>query len=259
MAVHAAPSAQNLLVGKGQVFFDRFDVNGVSTGFRHIGNVDKLEISTDSTKLQKFSAMSANAPLYSEVSTKRAVKLALTGSEFHPQNFALATTGNVADLVQAATAVTGEAAAAATVPGTYILTKKRGPVTGVAVHFGATLGVLGTDYAITNANVGLIQILPGTILTGAVTIDYTPTAYTAGNGIVVAGGAAGIIQGALKFVGDPTTGPAYLIEVWKCNVSPDGAMGLISDDFADLGLEMEVLDDSANHPAAPLFMATQIN
>jgi hypothetical protein len=256
MTFRAPPDPQNLYVGKGQVLFNRFDANGVPTVFKHLGNIDSMDITTNDTKIQKYSAMSASAPLLKEVMTRRIVTLTLKGSEFHPDNMALVTMGQVNTLTQAATAVTGEAVAASTVPGSYFVTQKMGPITAVTVHFGASAGVAGVDYVVVDAAVGLIHILASTILTGAVTVDYTPTAYAGSAGLsVVAGGTAGVIQGALKFIGDPTAGPKQIVDVWRCNVSPNGAVGLISDNFADLSLTMTVQDDSGNHPAAPLYQS----
>lgn len=249
-----APSSENLLLGKGQVLFDRFDAAGLSTGFKHLGNVETFELTTTDDKVQKFSSMAAGAPLYKEVNRRRSAVLTLTGSEFHPENMALVTMGDVSQLVQVATPVAGEVVSAATIPGMYFTTAKLGPISAVAVHFGAGVGVLGVDYAILNANIGLIRILPGTILAGAVTVDYTPTAYTAPNGPkMVAGGVAGVIQGAVKFIGDPSTGPDMIVDVWRANVSPNGAVGLIGDDFATLGLTMAILDDSVAHASFPLY------
>jgi hypothetical protein len=254
MPPQTAPSSENLLLGKGQVFFDRFDASGVSTGFKHLGNVETFELTTTDDKVQKFSSMSAGAPLYKEVNRRRTAVLTLTGSEFHPENMALVTMGDVSTLVQAATAVVAEPVSPTTIPGMYFMTKKLGPITAVTVHFGAGVGVLGVDYSIINANVGLIRILPGTILTGAVTVDYTPTAYTSTTGPkMVAGGTAGVIQGAVRFVGDPSTGPDMIVDVWRANVSPNGAVGLIGDDFATLGLTMAILDDALNNPSFPLY------
>lgn len=256
MPAHTPPSSDNLLLGKGIVLFNRWDPNGVPTSFKHLGNVDKFDLQTADTKVQKFSAMQAAAPLYKEVITKRIVTLTLTGSEFHPDNFALATQGNVSTLVQPATAIVAEAVAPTTVPGSYFVTKVLGPISAVAVKFGAGAGVLGVDYEILNAKVGLIHILPTTILTGAVTVDYTPTAYTGTTGpSVVSGGAVGKIEGSLKFIGDPTSGPAMLVDVWHVVVAPNGAVGLISDNFADLSLSMTIFDDSVNHPASPLYQS----
>lgn len=254
MPPQPAPSSENLILGKGQVFFDRFDNAGARTGFKHLGNVETFELTTTDDKVQKFSSMSAGAPLYKEVNRRRTAVLTLTGSEFHPENMALVTMGDQSVLVQPATAVVAEAVHPSTVKGMYFMTKLLGPVTAVAVKFGAAAGVLGVDYAILNANIGLIRILPGTILTGAVTVDYTPTAYTSTTGpAVIAGGTAGVIQGAVRFIGDPSTGPDMIVDVWRANVSPNGAVGLISDDFATLGLTMAILDDAVNNPAFPLY------
>jgi hypothetical protein len=254
MPVKAPPSSDNLYLGKGQVLFNRFDVNNALTYWRHLGNVDKFDLSTADTKVQKFSAMQASAPLYKEVITKRIVTLALTLSEFHPENLALFTQGSTSTLVQAATPVVAEPISATTVPGSFYVTKLLGPITAVSVKFGAGAGVAGVDFTVVDAKAGLIQILPGTILTGAVTVDYTPTAYTGTTGpSVISGGSVGRIEGALKFLGDPTSGPRQNVDVWHVLISPNGALGLISDGFADIGLNMEVLDDSTNHPASPLY------
>lgn len=259
MPVQNAPSSENLLLGKGQILFDRFDANGNSTGFRHLGNIDKFDLTTNDTKTQKYSAMESTAPLLKEIVTKRLVTLALTGSEFTPGNMALITQGDVSQLIQLATAVVAEPISDTTIPDLYYVTKKLGPISAVAVKFDAVAGVAGVDYEIVDANTGLIHILPGTILAGAVTVDYTPTAYDATNGPnVVSGGTAARVEGALKFIGDPTAGPAVIVDVWHVQVSPNGALSLISDDWADMSLNMEVLSDRANHPAAPLYQVTYL-
>lgn len=259
MPAAAAPSSQNLLLGKGQVYFDRKTVLGVTQGLRHLGNVEAMEISTNDDVVEKYSSMVASSPLYQRVNRRRNVTVKLTGNEFHPENLALFTMGTQSTLVQAATAVVGEAVAPTTIPGTYYKTLKLGPITAVVVRFGASTGVLGVDYSIIDANVGIIRILPGTILTGAVVIDYTPTAYVSTSGPqVVSGGAQGAIEGRMMFVGDPAAGPKMLVNVWRASISPDGAIGLIGDDFADLGLTASVLDDTLNHPASPLYEVTYL-
>jgi hypothetical protein len=259
MPAQAAPSSENLLLGKGQVFFDRFDANGVSQGLRHLGNVETFELTTADDNVDKYSSMVAGAPLYKRVNRRRTVTLRITGDEFHPENMALVTMGDQSTLTQLATAVVAEPITPTTIPGVYYVTKKLGPISAVTVNFGAGAGVLGTDYAIIDANAGLIRILPGTALTGAVTIDYTPTAYSSTTSPqVVHGGTAGQIQGKIVFLGDPSTGPKVKVEVWRVNISPDGAVGLISDDYATMGLSAAVQDDSVNHPASPLYEMTYL-
>jgi hypothetical protein len=65
----------------------------------------------------------------------------------------------------------------------------------------------------------------------------------------VSGGSATNIEGRLRFIGDPTTGPKYEAEFWRVTIRPDGVMGLIGDDFASTPLTVRVEDDSVNHPA----------
>ena len=259
MIAQPTPSSDNLLLGKGQVFFDRFDVNNLPTGLRHLGNVQTFELTTTNSKLQKFSSMSAGAPLYKEVNHNRVVSIKMVADEFAPFNLALALMGDLAALVQAATAVVAESVMAVVLPGGYFKLSKLGPYTAVSVLFNAVAGVLGVDYQVVNAKAGVYQILPGTILTGPVTASYTPTAYTSLNGPqIVGGGTSGVVTGKLVFVGDPMTGPSILLEVWKANIAPDTAIGLISDAYGTLGLAAEVLDDTANHPSHPLFQTTYL-
>lgn len=254
MPPQTAPSSENLIMGAGSVYFDRFDAAGVATGLKHLGNVSTLELTTEDDPVDKYSSMTAGRPLYKRVNRRRTITLRLTGDEFHPENMALGTMGSQATLVQAATPVVAEAVYASTIKGAYFRTKKLGPITAVAVKFGVATGVLNTDYAIINAAVGLIRILPGTAQTGAVTIDYTPTAYTAPSGPqTVSGGVSGIIQGRVTYISDNSTGPNVIIEFWKCSITPDGAIGFIGDDYAEMSLSAAVLDDSAAHPASPLY------
>lgn len=261
MPAQTAPSSENLLLGKGQVFFDRFDISGNPTGLKHLGNVETFELTTADDNVDKYSSMTRSTALYKRVNRRRTVTLRITGDEFHPENMALITMGDQSTLVQTADPVVAEvvAADAQVSKGTYYVTRKLGPISAVTMSFGGTPGVLGTDYAIINANTGLIRILPGTALTGLVTISYTPTAYTSSTGpAVIGGGTAGIVQGKVLFMGDPTTGPAMRVEVWKVNITPDGAVGLISDDYAQMSLSGAVTEDAINHPSHPLYEITYL-
>lgn len=248
------PSSDNLLLGKGQCFFSRFDDNGVATGFRHFGNVETLELTTDDDVLDKYSSQSAEAPLYKRVTRRRTVTLRASLDEFEAHNVALALMGDVAQsTAQAATAVVAEVLTTTALKGGYYKTAKMGPITAVTLDNSTTTTplVLGTDYVIADADLGLIHILATATAVAAgddITISYTPTAYASGL-TQISGGSDNKIEGAFMFVGDPTTGPAYLLEVWKVSVAPDGAIGLISDDYAQFNLTMTVEDDSANHPS----------
>jgi hypothetical protein len=249
-----APSYLNLLVGAGVLFVDRFDTNNNRTGWKHMGNIDQLAIQPTPDIIKKYSSMDPSKPLYDQLNRRLDMALKITASEITPENAALSLMGTTAVYTQPATPVVGEALFATTVPGAYVSTALLGPISAVTVKFGATSGVLGTDYAIIDATAGLIQILPGTILTGAVTINYTPTAIVAaGNAVTLSSSLAPLITCAFKFVGNPTRGRRRIVEIWKASVTPDGAHSLITDDYGNLVINGAVLVDSVNHPTSPLF------
>lgn len=253
------PSSDNLLIGKGSVYFKRNDET--NPHFRHLGNVDTLEISTEDDVLEKRSSMEAAAPLYKSVTRSRTPQLRLTMDEFNAENLALVLIGDTAQTAaQPATPVVGEQLTDDAALGGYYRTAKVGPITAVVVKKGVTVLVLGTDYEITNAGLGLIRLLEGGIVVVAgdtITVDYTPTAYADGFK-TVRGGTKNDIEGSILFIADPTSGPAQMVEVWKVSVRPDGALGLISEDFAQMAVVMKVLSDKANHSTAPYYLVTQL-
>ncbi len=261
MPVYPSPNAENLLLGKGKVFFSRKEASGVAAGFRHLGNVETFELTTEDDVLEKFSSQYAAAPLLKSVSRRRSVALRLAFDEFSPFNLSLALMGTtVTSAAQPATAVVGEVMTLDVLKGGFYKTVKMGPITGVTVKQGAATLVLGTDYTIYDAVIGVIQILESsaTVIDGsAITIDYTPTAYPSGL-TTVRGGITSKIEGSVLFLPDPTTGPKMQVEVWSVSVRPDGALGLISEDFAQMGLTMAVQDDSTNHPTSPLYDITYL-
>jgi hypothetical protein len=60
------------------------------------------------------------------------------------------------------------------------------------------------------------------------------------------------------FLPDPTTGPRMMVEVWSVSVTPDGALGLISNEFAQMGMTMAVQADRVSHPNEPLYRVTYL-
>jgi hypothetical protein len=87
----------------------------------------------------------------------------------------------------------------------------------------------------------------------AVTIDYTPAALSLSQ---VAGAVAPFVRARGRFVPDPTDGKKIGVEWWQINLSPNGKLGLITDDYGNWELEGMILDDTANHPNSPYFLMT---
>lgn len=253
------PSSDNLLIGKGSVYFKRDDET--NPHFRHLGNVETLEITTEDDVLEKRSSMEAAAPLYKSITRSRTPQLRLTMDEFNAENLALVLLGDVvSSSAQTATPVVDEEMTDNAALGGFYRTAKIGPITAVSLESDGYSLTLGTDYEITNAGLGLIRILEDspTVTAGAtITISYTPTAYTGGF-TQVRGGTKNDITGSVLFIADPTSGPAQMLEVWKVSVRPDGALGLISEDFAQMAAVMKILSDKVNHASEPFYLLTQL-
>lgn len=252
--------SDKVLLGRGKIYFDRNATFGAKTGLRYLGDAEKLEITTADEKAQVYDYGKPTAPLLNEVVSRRTVTLAMTLREYTKENLALALMGFEDNYTQTSTAVTGESLTAGAVKGRSYKTVKRS-ISSVVVKKGATVLVLGTDYDIADATLGLIHIREGSVTVSdgdALTVDYTPAAIASPGLNRIQGATASQIIGQIVFVGDPGAGPAYDAEVWKVSISSDGVLGFITGaDFGSFELKAQVLSDDANHPTEPYFRLTQ--
>lgn len=247
-----------LLLGRGKLYFDRFDSSGAPTGLRFLGDCDKLELTPSVQTKDRFSSSKKAATKLANVVVSQTHTLSIQMLEYDPENVALAFLGDASALSQTTSTVTAEALtpAGGVKLGRIYQTAKRN-ISAVSVKKGATTGVEGTDFEIEDAGLGLIRILPTSaafVDSDALTVDYSAGTVTATQ--VAAGLEAGI-DGKLVFVGDPANGPIYDVQFWHVRFTPSGALALITDDFGAIPLTGEVLDDAKNHPTAPLYLAVK--
>ena len=243
-----APNAANLLLGRGALYFDRF-VAGTMTkqGEAHLGNVTKLEITTTDEVKEKYSSMVSTSALLKSVNVKRTVEVKLTADEFSLANMALALMGSESTLSQAASTATTETLTTAAKLGRWYPLAKRN--VSVVVITGK---VEGADFSV-DATTGRVYLIPtGTIVEGS-TVTVASYSYGTIDYKSIVGANANVIEGYLRFIGDPATGPLFELEVWKVQATPDGAFGGITGDYATFSLTLKVLDDSANHESEPYY------
>lgn len=250
-----SPSAELLRLGAGELLFDRWDsVTDLNTGFRHLGNVETLEITTTDDKLVKKSSMSRARPVYKSVTRSRDVILRAVGDEWSADNLALMLMGSVAYALQAATPVVDQILLL-DVPATTLGAAIGGRffhvgmlnIGTVTMKLGST-SLTGADFTVYNAKMGLIKILETSVAvtngTDDLKVSYTPVAITGTGSPVVRGGTESEIQGSVLFIEDNSAGENHILRVWSVSISPDGALGLISEEFATFALNMAIQDDS---------------
>lgn len=245
----------NYLLGRGNLFIDRWS-GGVKTGkWRFLGNVPKLEFSTEDDVLEKNSSCEAAAPLVLSIVRKRTPKLSISLDEYRVDNIALNLMGAAGTYSQVTGAIVGESLTTTVVNGDYVRTANRRITAVVVKKSPSTVLTLNTDYRIIDAESGVIQLITGGALAAgdAVIVDYTKGTITAES--KVSGGVSTVIDCGLLYIPDPANGPKDEVEVWHAQINNDGALPLITeDDTGQFSLTAKVISDAANHSSDPYYI-----
>ena len=258
MAEPLNPSADLLRLGAGSLYFDR----GFTGAFRHLGNVDTLEPTTTPDILTRRSSMTRTRPIRKRLARQIDVVWRAVGDEWNADNLALLMMGDVTYATQAATPVVDQVLVADVATGTlgaalggrYIYVGALNIDT-VSFELGGS-ALTSADVIVSNAQMGLAYVLPtSTVATdGAkdLTVSFTPQAITGTDSPVVRGGTTPFINGAMLFIEDNQAGLNHVWRGWNASIAPDGAFGLISDDWNTFALNFTLQDDSeGDHGGTP--------
>ena len=222
-------------IGSGDVYYNRV-VAGVDQGWLLFGNATKFEIKENATiKERKSRGKSDYGQVKDSVGLKDAAEISITLDDLDKDNLALAFLGEVSTI-----AVTG-ASATAEVQTAYSgksLKLTYGKVSAVVVKDVTDLitYVLGTDYNVLSATLGLIEVIAGgSISDGDVLhIDYT---YATVAGDRVKGGTAPSVKLALLLDGENFADQSESqVNVWEAVLTPETGVDFLSEDFATLDL-----------------------
>lgn len=254
------PSPDNLMLGAGEVLFDRFDASGASTGYRHVGNCESLTIAPSVEKLSKKSSMKGKRTVYKEVVIGQEAEITLVLSEYDPENLALAFRGDTINFNQdAAVGLTNQAingGVALNFDRWYPLGKKQ--LSNVVIEQGGPALVLNTDYEL-NAELGLVKILSTGNGAEAITTWDGDAAYVSDK--LVRGLASSSILGRLKYFSatDQVSGPRYELDVHKLELAPEGEVGLISEEFGTFTLKGKAQEDTSKPDGEEFYTLREIN
>lgn len=244
-------NGDNILLGRGKIYFDRMTSLGVKTGELFLGNCSAFEITPSAEEIKKYSSATKAGELIAADTLRTTLALRIVGDEYSKENMAMALFGDNSVLSQSTATITGEAIADV-LQGRYYATAKRG-LTAVSVKGtgGSPSYTLTTDYLV-DAVTGRIYIVEGGGIADATHIEVTYTYATIALP-TVRGMNQGSIKGYIRFIPDPARGPKWECEIWRASVKSDGAMGFISDDYASWTLTGEIESDSVVHPNEPHF------
>jgi hypothetical protein len=251
-------------LGKGSVLFDRF-LNGNPTSvFMHLGNCSKFSIEPKDDKAELFQSLYPTPTMFAQAVKKRDLKITIEGTDFsadHAQLFSIA--GGVGTRSQTGAAQSAEvvisAAQTTNCLGRYFQVVHYPIATWTDLKQGASTLVNGTDYVVLDLTHGIIYVpLTSAISTAgttAVTADYTSLTSSVSQ---ISGHTVNFVQGHILFIPDPADGPNIQADVWRVNLTQNGKIGLIVDEYNNWVLEGSALDDTANHATAPFYQLTYL-
>jgi hypothetical protein len=241
------PSPNNVAFGRGQLFFDRYDVNGVRSGqYISLGNCDSFAISQSLDKVDMVDYTSPSSAPYASATKSTDVTLKISGFELTKKILAMVFLGDTTTYTQTLQTVSAQTIAPATLTGLlgsmFDLGKRN--VTNATLLQGTATLTSGTDWELFNAYDGLVRIKPtGAVVDGTVlTANYVAPAISSLD--VVRGGTVAQINGKLKFVTNNATGPNGTYEIWNATLAGDGDFSPISDEFIKWNLTGKILSDA---------------
>lgn len=253
----STPDPKNLYLGAGETWFDRFDASGNPTGIlRHLGNVDELTHNSSVDKITKKSSMSGARGVLAEVITGMTSELGLTLSEYESNNLALALLGKESAFLQTAEAgvVDREIDDALVLDQWYELKDANGkgvfnPTVTAFKQAAVTLNALAYEL---RAECGMVRFLSSYVgadkATAGAAVTWTgstPEIAVAAKKRVVQALATGKVQGRLRYISatDQANGPRICLDAWIVNLSPDGDLSLIGEEFGSFKLKGTVQED----------------
>lgn len=223
-------------IGKGTIYLREF---GASNGLQPIGNVSALGVSFEEEKktLKNYkNASGGNANVLSSITGMTA---SLTMHDYSAENMALALRGSVTAI--AAGAVTDEAHETTGTGGELIpfdFTYDKSQSVTVTLTAGGAC-TEGTDYNLTPN--GLTVIGAGAIDASGIKVTYTKAPGEVMEALIGSGKEFELFFDGLN---EAQSGKAVGINMHRIKFSPAQGLGFISDEFAEIALDFEVLSDS---------------
>jgi len=239
---------KNYVIGRGKLYFARRDkTTGTLGGFRFLGNAPEFSINITADMVDHYQSTGGikEKDLTVPLQTNRTGSFTL--DDIQPENVAFALYGQAQTLAVAAAIGLTETINGVTKGFYYPLGMSGGTgsgalnVTVTAIQNTTTNVALvaGTDYEVDQAS-GFIHILPTAtnVADGDnIQVTYDQNAY---DRVHIPAGREPI-NGALRYVSDNPVGKNQIVYAPNVNLSPDGDMQFIGDDWMQIPVSAEFL------------------
>lgn len=239
-------SKQNYTLGRGELFFDRFDAGTFDkTGERYFGHTPEFTINVESESLDHWNADRGVKVKDESVLLQITRQSSFTTDSINAENLALFFLGEALTITEAGGPVTAEPHTAKVGYFIQLGADDDNPagvrgVSSVTVSDDASGSYTeGEDYDVDLA-LGRIEVLEGGTITDGTNleIDYTVDATTRSQVITK----NSQINGALRFVAYNAKGDDRDYYMPYVRISPTGDFALKSDEWQTLGFQCEILE-----------------
>jgi len=226
--------ADKSYIGKGILYIDGRDV----------GNVVNLSFSIAEDKKELKTSRTTGGGNYNALTRIDSVTLSMTMSDYSAENMAIALFGSASAV--AATTVTDESITApASLSGDPLVDTANVIDTAETVTVtsdpSGTTYVADTDYTVTSAGIKILST--GSISADdALLISYTKKAVDVVEALTSSAGEYKLVLDGLN---EAQSGAPFIVTVHRAKFGPAAEMSLIGDDFAELVLTGDVLQDTS--------------
>lgn len=243
----------NQTIGRGKVYLSRFKTGThTPSGFYYTGNSPSFSVSIQSDKLEHFSSDSGVRVKDKSVTLQTNRTGTLVLDDINAENLALFFFGSTSTLAQ--TSATAQTETITPVKkGHYYQLGLAGSPTGVrsisnvSVTVSSVAKTLGTDYTVDAAR-GRIYIVETGTIAEAATIVVTYDRAAVNRTQIISGTTE--VEGALQYIADNPDGEDNDFYMPYVKISANGDFNLKGDDWLQLPLNVEILEDTAYSKAA---------
>jgi hypothetical protein len=232
--------ANNYVIGRGRLYFDRFDAAGESTGFRYLGNTPSISVTKDSQTLDHYDSDSGLKVKDKSVTLQEDVRLSFETDNISPENLALWFAGSTGAGATTAAATDATHAVDDVVVGvSYYVGREN--ISGVAVApAGGGTAVDASKYVVDAAG-GMITFTGDDLAGDDLVVTYDAEAVTSTGTIIDSGST---VFGALRYVSDNPVGANQVMNYPYVKLTPNGDYQLKGDEWQKLSFNVEILRDS---------------
>jgi hypothetical protein len=250
-----APNVDNLFLGKGALYFSRFDTNGVQTGELDLGNATACGLQLAQTTKDHFTSREGIRKRDLVVAVEEKWTLKFTLEEYSKENLNLWARGSLTPRYYTQ--------GAGTTSKTLLAQRSRWQDLGYRTISNVSVGNMteNKDYKVDYLVGRIMFMFDGAAYEGqSISVTFS---YAAVNHPLISPVSPSLdVKGFLRFVPkNDLQGPNYMAEVWSVTLRSDSELPLIVDDWGKIQFTGELDEDDiseAHRDSDPYFRITEL-